>query len=254
MKYVFYVSILVIMASAIAAFTLVGDDELSEIDCAIKINDKMISKVDFEKLYAHRSYHMNDKKEFAQNLITKELFIQEAQKLNLHQEDQFRLSVQSFYEQSLIRVLMDRKAKSLKAEVAESLIDRFIQLHDEKIDFVIYEFDSLDKALKKEAYTLKEESQGEPFRHLSMDIRYLISVTNEGEFSKPVLSTTDVIQGRYMVIHVIKCSEIQNRKSVKRNRDAIREKLEDYQKQQMITDWITEMKTTADVKIFAKLK
>ena len=87
-----------------------------------------------------------------------------------------------------------------------------------------------------------------------MDIRYLISVTNEGEFSKPVLSTTDVIQGRYMVIHVIKCSEIQNRKSVKRNRDAIREKLEDYQKQQMITDWITEMKTTADVKIFAKLK
>ncbi|MBU2648455.1 hypothetical protein KKI24_27360 [bacterium] len=254
MKYVVYISIIVVIFTAIAGITLFdGDEERSEKNCALRINDKMIGKEEFEKLYEHRPFHVADKKEFVQMLVGKELLIQEAQKLNLHQEDQFRLSVQSFYEQSLIRVLMDRKASSLKVAVAESDIDHYIDLLSRKIDFTIYEFDCVEKALKREPYISREENRDQPFQKLSMDIRYMVSITGEGEFSKPVLSSTDIDQAFYTVVHVEKISPIPGKETGSVDRDTIRAKLADYHKQQMITDWITDMRKKADVEVFAKL-
>ena len=87
---------------------------------------------EFEKSLAEQpvpikdSYGSNEKKHFIHSLINKELLIQEAQRLEINREESFRRSVENFYEQSLIKNLMDRKYADLKIKVSErDVIDIF---------------------------------------------------------------------------------------------------------------------------------
>ena len=67
--------------------------------------------------------------------ITRELLIQEAQRQKIDKEDAFRKSLKDFYEQSLLKILMDRKYAALKVTVGDEEIDRYLSLFGKTIRF-----------------------------------------------------------------------------------------------------------------------
>ncbi len=68
------------------------------------------------------------KSDCVNSLITKELLLQESQREGIDKEESFRESIQNFYEQSLIKLLIDRKFASLHVTVSDEDVNRYIAL------------------------------------------------------------------------------------------------------------------------------
>jgi hypothetical protein len=101
---------------------IIKSSKTTDGEWAIKVNERTISREELEKSYSyHISIHgaIKDRKTFIEELITKELLIQEAKKMGLDNEEPFRRSIQNYYEQTLIRNLTQKLVSGIKVSVSE---------------------------------------------------------------------------------------------------------------------------------------
>jgi hypothetical protein len=86
-------------------------------DAVIKINNYMISKVEFDRQFKDSSFAAVDTREsrkaFLDNLIDRVLILQDAQKNNLDNDPRFLKMVENFWMQSLLRLALERKSKEI---------------------------------------------------------------------------------------------------------------------------------------------
>jgi hypothetical protein len=61
------------------------------------------------------------KQEFLEELIVKELLIQEAKKLKLDRKDKFIRTIERYWESTLIRDLMDLKSKEIQKDIGQEI-------------------------------------------------------------------------------------------------------------------------------------
>ena len=93
-------------------------------DSAIQVNDVTISTEEFNdliKLQAYSDPEMNisreTRREFVDYLIRKELMIQEAIRLKMDRREEFIKTIETYWESTLIRRLLDYKTEQLKQKV-----------------------------------------------------------------------------------------------------------------------------------------
>jgi parvulin-like peptidyl-prolyl isomerase len=91
----------------------------------IQVNGRIITLEEFNdqlkfSVYADPELEMTDQvtREFIDYLIQKELMIQEAAKLQLDRKKAFVMTIQKYWESTLIRQLLDLKAEELKKQVS----------------------------------------------------------------------------------------------------------------------------------------
>lgn len=91
----------------------------------IQVNDRIITLEEFNdqlkfSVYADPELEMTDEvtREFIEYLVQKELMIQEAAKLKLDRKKEFVMTIQKYWESTLIRQLLDLKSEELKKQVA----------------------------------------------------------------------------------------------------------------------------------------
>ena len=135
MKYIYSIIIIVIVFSLIIGYELFSGKRETE-NPALIINDKIISVNEFNQLYSTRADRLS-KSDFISSLITKNLLIQEAQKEGINKEKSFKKSIQDFYEQSLIKILIDRKFSSIKADVTDDEVNKYTQLLNKTVHLTI---------------------------------------------------------------------------------------------------------------------
>ncbi len=257
MKYIILICSLFILISGIVIYALYSSQEhLDQEAIAIKINDRMISKDEFKTRFVYRSNHLHDIDDFVQSLISKELFIQEAQTLKIDQEEEFRHAIQNFYEQSLIRLLMDRKMESLDIKVNDALVDRYAYLLDKTVEFSIWDLDSLD-GLEKE---IKVSNLGDgktlqsPFQDLSMELKYIITGLQEGELSQPKLVNTDMLNSQYIIVQLKRVISPKNKVSATIDKEKIKEQLLCSKQQRELNMWVENLKKSADIQLLVDLE
>lgn len=142
MRYLYAVAAFILLVSAsFLAYRFFPATTATE-DIAIQINDRIISRAEFNQKYQGRGgvrdpFTAQPGEDFIQALITKELLIQEAKRLGLDREESFRQSVQNFYEQSLIKLLMERRYATLPAAATEAEINRYQQFFGRKLHLAI---------------------------------------------------------------------------------------------------------------------
>lgn len=109
----------------------------------LKVNNYELSKDDFQfQLAAEYEYDENfkltyvTKKEFLNELIMKELLVQEAMRLELDRDKKFIQAIEKYWESALVRNLIDKKYEefSTKTLVAEEEIDQFIKTNNIHIE------------------------------------------------------------------------------------------------------------------------
>ena len=111
---------------------------------AIKIGNIGISAEEFEDNF-RASRFINEKEagreKFLEQLISRKLMLEEAEKLGLDKDPRFLENIQLFWEQSLLKLVLSRKIKelSITIEVNDSQIKDYYAKHKEK--------DYLDKEL-----------------------------------------------------------------------------------------------------------
>jgi len=91
---------------------------------AIKIGNISASVVDFERAFKNSPYSVTDtpesRGEFLDSYLTRMLILKEAVDKRLDKDEEFLKNVESFWQQSLIKIMLDRKIKELSANVKVS--------------------------------------------------------------------------------------------------------------------------------------
>lgn len=241
MRYIYYIIVIILGLSAIFGYELRSKSP-SPGEAAIIINDKVISVEEFNKLYSSKSTDVGDRGDFINSLITKELLIQESKKEGIDKEESFRRSIQNFYEQSLIKLLMDRKCACLNITVTDDELNRYIVSLNKKMHLTIFSFDSADEARKGDYGDGERKSVY--FEDLSKDMRNSVMSLEEGKLTGPVKTGE-----KYIVIRLDKIENIPSRIPSGPEKDNIRKMLMEERKEKILNDWIADLRKRASIKV-----
>ncbi len=91
-------------------------------DVVVRINDYTVPRDEFESEFRDSAYGAVDtpesRRNFLSTLIDRKLIVQYAQKEGLDKEPHFLRAVEKFWEQSLVKVVMDRKTIEIAAKTS----------------------------------------------------------------------------------------------------------------------------------------
>lgn len=104
---------------------------------AVVINDIHVSAEEFERAFQSSPYakdHENGKRKFLDLYITSKLILQEAVREGLDRKQNFLTSIQVFWEQSLLKLMIGRKSRELleTIHVSDSSITEYYQKNKER--------------------------------------------------------------------------------------------------------------------------
>lgn len=244
MRYIYYIIIILLGLSAIIGYELRSKHYPLK-DAALIINERVITIDEFNKLYSSQPPHLREKDDFINSLITKELLIQESQKEGIDKEEPFRKSIQNFYEQSLIKQLLDRKFASLQITISDNELNRCIGFLNRKLHLTIFSFNNAEEA-KKGNY-INGESKIVYFEDLSKDIRDIIVSHKEGEITEPMKTGE-----KYVVVRLDKIEKCSSRTLSSIEKESIKNMLIEGKKEKIINDWLADLRKNARIKILLK--
>ena len=124
MRYIYIVAGLILIIAGVAGMTLLkpGPPVSRE---AVRVNERSITSEEYRKAYEEKASTCPvppDKKQFVEDLVTREVLIQEAKRLGLDREEPFRRSIQNYYEQTLLKNLTQSKMSDIRISVGEQEI------------------------------------------------------------------------------------------------------------------------------------
>ena len=246
MRYIYYIAIILLGLSAIIGYEL-RSPKNSVKDAALIINNRIFTTAEFNGLYSEQQPRMQSKTDFINSLITKELLIQESQKEGIDKEEPFRRSIQNFYEQSLIKLLIDRKLASLKVTVSDDEINSYLAALQKKFYITLFSFASPEQA-RKSKFGIGEKRIVH-LDDLSGNVRNRVLALKEGQMTGPV-KTGNI----YTVIRLDKVETDHSRLPSDRGKEKIRMMLTEEKKENIINDWISSLRKNATIKILENEK
>jgi hypothetical protein len=242
MKYIYYIVIILLGISAIIGYELIGSRNIPG-EAAIVINDRTITSTEFERLYSQQ--HGQSKTDFINSLITKELLIQESRKLGIDKDESFRKSIQNFYEQSLIKLLIDRKISSLKPTDIDDEFIKCVNAFNKKFHVTVLSFDTLEQASKGDYG--KGEKKIALLDDLSADIRESVIRSEAGKIIGPLKSGD-----KYLVVRIDKIETDPSVRPSEHDKQHIRSMLSEEKKEKTVNEWISNLREKAKIEIYIK--
>ncbi len=240
MKYLFVILALVILSSAVTLYYIQPEDLSKTQDVAVSINGHQVSRKQVVDQGLRQGYHSGNSEAISINsLVTRQLLLDEAQRLGIDREDEFRKALKDYYEQSLIKVLTDRKLKSVKVTVTDADVDRYLACSGQMMTFTRIPVEGgkvlLDQGRQNSVL----------FDDLSEPLRIVLASLKPGEKITQFDTGTEV-----GVILLDKMEKAEGFDPVKYDRDRVRELLSNYQKSLEIDKWINGLRKNASVVVF----
>jgi parvulin-like peptidyl-prolyl isomerase len=238
MKYLYYIAGILVIFSMLAVYGL-QDTRVEISKPAIVVNDRIITESEFEALLPSKPYYMTED-QFIDSIITKQLLIQEGVKQEINKEESFRASVENYYEQSLIKLLLDRQLTTLAVEVTEQEIERYLSLSQSNIHVSKLRYETLTEALAGENPILQKIESD--FTDISDDLKFIVFTLEKGQSSAPFVTNAGVIVYRLEEItpkDTGKISEIDMGK--------ISLFIQEKKKEVLMDDWAKKLKENAEI-------
>ena len=187
-----------------------------------------------------------DKQEMAvilNSAITREVLIQEAQRQKIDKEEDFRKSLKAFYEQSLLKILMDRKYATLQVSVSDQDIDRYVALFGKTIRFT-----RLPVAAEPPYKPVSDQGQTTNvlFDDLADSLKPMIARLNPGEHTVKF----DTGHEQYALrLDAVTASSATHSAAVALPREMTKRIIEQSKKDQLVAQWLTELRQRANITI-----
>ncbi len=246
MKYLYIILAIIGLATILTLFFIFPEKSTPEKDIAISINGHDIGKDTITAQGKKYGYHADQRAEVFDTLITRELLIQEAERQAIHKEESFRQSLKSYYENSLVKTLLDRQNSKLQGTVSDADIDVYIGFLGKIVTFT-----RLDKVPTSatEAISAKGVTNTALFSDLATPVRLLLSSLQPSQYGVKFDTGTDNYALR---LDSVQASPDYVAKTVDKQR--IRELLEEYQKEQQMNRWLLELRKNATITIHKEQK
>jgi len=136
MRYLITILFIVVLATAGILWSLKSGTELAP-EGVISVNKRQITSTELTHLRKGKQLDDQDLGGLIDTVITRELLIQEAKRRNIDQEESFRKSLKNFYEQSLIKTIIDQESASFSYTPSPKEIAVYKELLTQKIDITL---------------------------------------------------------------------------------------------------------------------
>jgi hypothetical protein len=238
MKYLYYIAGILVLFSMLAVYGL-QDTRMEISKPAIVVNDRIITESEYKALLPFKPYYMTED-QYMDSIITKQLLIQEAVKQDINEEESFRRSVENYYEQSLIKLLLDRQLNSLKVDVSEEEIKRYQFFSQSKVYISKRKYPTLDEALAEKNPILQKIATS--FMNISDDLKFIVSTLEKGQSSEPFVSNTGVIVYKLDDIKPMEIGKVQEL-----DMERISLFIQDKKKEVLMEKWSKNLKENAEI-------
>ena len=238
MKYLYYIVGIMAIFSMLAVYGLM-DTRVEISKPAIVVNDRIITESEYKALLPSKPYYMTED-QFIDSIITKQLLIQEAVKQDINKEESFRKSVENYYEQSLIKLLLDRQLTTLAVAVTQKELERYQALSQSKIYVSKLRYQTLAAALAQDNPVVQKIKSD--FMEISDDLKFIVFTLEKGQSSEPFVTNTGVIVYRLEDIkpkNTGKISEIDMEK--------VSLFIQDKKKEVLMDEWSKKLKENAEI-------
>lgn len=243
MKYLFTIFILVALTSIGTLYYLWPVESVPSQDVALRVNGHSMSRKQIDDQSREQGYHGETLEDRMDSLVTRQLLIQEAQRLGIDKEEGFRKALKLYYEQSLIKVLTDRKMASLVTDVSEEDIDGYLSCSGKMYTFTQTPIVN-GKILEKQG-----QQNTALFDELSESLRLLLSSLQPGESVAQFDTGTEV-----STLRLDKVEKAEEVESVAYDRNRVRELIGNYQRSREIDSWIYLLRKNASIVVYGEVK
>lgn len=119
MRYIYYIFIIILVTTlGVWGANRALTPDFSE-EAALTVNNRIISQAELESRKKYSPYHFRSREDFLNDLITRELLIQEARRRGIDRDEAFRMTMEDQYEQALIKQVMDHRMVEINIEITE---------------------------------------------------------------------------------------------------------------------------------------
>jgi len=238
MRFLYYIVGIVVMFSVFAVYGLKNTQvELST--PALVINDRIITEEELDGMIQSKPYYMT-RKAYLDSVVTRQLLIQEAVRQNINKEEAFRRSVENYYEQSLIKILLDRTLKSIEVDVTDKEIEHYHALLDTRVKLTKFGYKTLDQARRGKGGT--SQTTEVDFIDLSDDLKFIVYMLDEKQVSQPIKSGMGVMTYRLDAI-----MPIEDRETGQKNSEDIADFIRDKKREIVMDEWTENLKDRAKI-------
>lgn len=242
MRYLYSILMIAILVTAVfVGYYFPRPGKSGEV--ALKINKLEVTADEYRDYAAERPYAGEDFREIVDSLVTRELLVQEAKRLNMDKEEAFRKSIERFYEQSLAKTLLERKAAAFAVDPSPADIDKFLSLQPMQIDYCLRpEPDS-----PKEAGATgqeKEQTHQDAFANLSTMLQFSLLSLKPGETSAPFM-----MNGRRFRIRLLQSSPSQTPPVNVLDRAQVRRILAGAARSEALDNWLYDLHRNAHITV-----
>ncbi len=239
MRYLYYIAGIMVLFSAWAMYTLFsGKVEISK--PALVINDQVISRSQLNEMLESQSYRGSYEENLDQ-LITRQLLIQEAVRQEINKEETFRRAVQNYYEQSLIKILMDRQDKAANIHSSKEEIQKYRSLANTRTVIVCRTYKDEASALKGSPVEHEEKIESD-FLDLPDHLRFMVFSLGKGGISSPFSFETGV-----WVYEIADVIPVELKLDEQPSDEQIQFFLRDHKRNQTMDAWIQQLRQKAAI-------
>lgn len=240
MRYIYYIIGIIILVTAGLALLTMDQAEVEVSKPALAINDRVITQSELKEMMASKPHDMT-KDQYIESLIMNELLIQEALKRNIHKEESFRSAVENYYEQSLVKILLDRKFKDFQAEATEAELEKYKELLGKKVIVTKKIYKTRKNAEKGK--NAEVESISGPFAYLSDRLRFILLDLEPKGTSEP--ARTEKGFATYTLDRVLERETDRAGKDF--NAERVKALIADQKKEKLYDRWAAELKQQANI-------
>ena len=242
MKYLITIACFLAVLTLVTIFIISPTAPPEKNNVVVKVNNNNITSSMLERSEKNRpSYHEN-REEFINSVVVEQLLIQQAKKQKIDQEPEFREAIKNYYEQSLIKILLERKNQSLDDTVSEEEIDQFLDYFGKTITFTIAQ--GSGTLAKPEIKWDDAGTETELFDNLSTIMQSLV-VGLESGAERTFFDTGN----EWFAIRVDSISGKTSGDSANVPRETIRSIIATHKREQKLYSWINGLVTDADISI-----
>ena len=242
MRYIRIILALLILASIAALIYLWPRASAQKQDVVATINGYQLARSELSSSLSEeeRGHEMEDVLNAA---ITRTLLIQEAERQKIDKEEAFRKSLKNFYEQSLLKTLIDRKYAALNVAVSDEDIDRYLSLFGKNIRFTRLQV-SANPPYRP--VSNQGETTDVPFDNLADSLKPIISSLKPGEYAVRF----DTGHEQYgLRLDAVTAPATASTATVVLPRAIAKMDIEQSKKEQLVGQWLMELRQNANITI-----
>lgn len=241
MKYIITILVIICAAASVTLYFIWPEKAADTANVAVTVNGHNLAKNSVETAGETNGYHSEEYADLLDSAITRELLIQEAQRQDLDKEESFRVSLKTFYEESLIKTLMDRQYSGPTTIITDAEVDTYLSYFGKTVTFS--RLPVADHKLHVSAEVTVPQNEV-LFDDLAEPMKILLSSLKPGEYAVKF----DTGNEQY-AIRLEKVGETSETIAPLPDREHVKVMLEEYKQQQQIDNWLYELRNKASITI-----